>query len=447
MSFANRFGKGLLASLENEQDVVAEEVVETADNAEADLAEAAEVEVELAETTDAIDEGAEDAETLEEIADVLEETEQEGGADPVTAQVAEVAVEAIYKRLGLAKAKPLAHGLESFSDKATRLDATRLSVEGIRETAKRVWEAIYAMLMKIKDFLVRIYKAIFDSHTKLINRAEKIKKVAQEATAGATKEKEVTGNFIRALANGDRFDKAYALKSVDSLEQYAKDTAIIVNAAGRFGEVFKVKELVADKAKYESFTGPSVKESSNLKTLSQKAKKYMGLKEDGDSVWLALNENTMGSTTVAVKVAKTGAKGEALMRAIGDMQVKVMPVSDKEISKDAKAPVLTGPEIVALCDSVIEGLKAFEGQKAAMTVSTKGLDNLVKEAKATAAESKEDKEAAERSKVVSKAVRAYGTYVGAVSSQTLKHSAIIARAGLDYAQKSMAAYSTAEAAA
>ena len=65
MSFANRFGKGLLASLENEEEVVAEEVVETADNVEADMAEAAEVEAELAETTDAIDEGAEDAETLE----------------------------------------------------------------------------------------------------------------------------------------------------------------------------------------------------------------------------------------------------------------------------------------------------------------------------------------------------------------------------------------------
>ena len=161
MSFANRFGKGLLASLENEQDVVAEEVVETADNVEADLAEAAEVEAELAETTDAIDEGAEDAETLEEIADVLEETEQEGGADPVTAQVAEVAVEAIYKRLGLAKAKPLAHGLESFSDKATRLDATRLSVESIRETAKKVWEAIKKMLTRVKDFIVNFFKAIY----------------------------------------------------------------------------------------------------------------------------------------------------------------------------------------------------------------------------------------------------------------------------------------------
>ena len=42
MSFSNRFGKGLLASMESEQDVV-EEVLDTAENVEADLGEAAEI--------------------------------------------------------------------------------------------------------------------------------------------------------------------------------------------------------------------------------------------------------------------------------------------------------------------------------------------------------------------------------------------------------------------
>ena len=90
MSFSNRFGKGLLASMESEQDVV-EEVLDTAENVEADLGEAAEVAGDIDDGIAAIDQGEADAETLETIADTLEETEQEGGADPVTARVAEVA--------------------------------------------------------------------------------------------------------------------------------------------------------------------------------------------------------------------------------------------------------------------------------------------------------------------------------------------------------------------
>ena len=160
MSFSNRFGKGLLASMESEQDVV-EEVLDTAENVEADLGEAAEVAGDIDDGIAAIDQGEADAETLETIADTLEETEQEGGADPVTARVAEVAVEAIYARLGITR-KPVS-SMEAFGDKATRVRATQLSVEGIREVVRSVWEAVKKVLLQIKEWIMKFVDSIFNA--------------------------------------------------------------------------------------------------------------------------------------------------------------------------------------------------------------------------------------------------------------------------------------------
>ena len=437
MSFSNRFGKGLLASMESEQDVV-EEVLDTAENVEADLGEAAEVAGDIDDGIAAIDQGEADAETLETIADTLEETEQEGGADPVTARVAEVAVEAIYARLGITR-KPVS-SMEAFGDKATRVQATKLSVEGIREVVEKVWEAVKGILAKIKDWLVNFYKSIFDAQVKLQKRAEGILEKAK-TLSGTPAEAQVEGSFIKDLAKDGGFDKTYAIGSVAGLKPYAASVRDFGEGSKKFADSLKASALIADKEAFDGWGGTELFAGQQLPT---QVKKWFGLVDDNENVWLALGKADVGSSIVAVKAPAKSLKGADAFKATSKMEVRIVPQSNKEVGKDTKAPTLNASEIAALCQDVIDGMKAFEGVKAAVNKAVLGLEVTMKEADVAGKQLKdEDKEAANRSKLVAGAVRGYGKAVSGISIQALRHATMVGRAGLAYAEKSMAAHKAA----
>lgn len=437
MSFSNRFGKGLLASMESEQDVV-EEVLDTAENVEADLGEAAEVAGDIDDGIAAIDQGEADAETLETIADTLEETEQEGGADPVTARVAEVAVEAIYARLGITR-KPVS-SMEAFGDKATRVNATKVSVEGIREVVRSVWEAVKGILARIKDWLVNFYKSIFDAQVKLQKRAEGILEKAK-TLSGTPAEAQVEGSFIKDLAKGSTFDKGYALSSVAGLKPYAAGVRDFGEGSKKFADSLKASALIADKKAFDAWTGTDLTTGPDLPT---QVKKWFNLVDDKDNTWCALGKAGIGSAIVAVKSPIVGVKGADAFKATAKMEVRLVANSDKQVGKDTKAPTLDASEIAALCQDVIDGMKAFEGVKAAVNKAVLGLEVTMKEADVAGKQLKdEDKEAANRSKLVAGAVRGYGKAVSGISILALRHATMVGRAGLAYAEKSMAAHKAA----
>ena len=181
----------LYASMESEETGVTSEVT-TDDVVEAQEAteEVANAEGEAAEVQDAIEEGAQDAETLETVADTLEETIEDGGADPATAQMAEVAVESIYRRLGIEKkAMP---ALESFNDKEQRIRATKLAIEDIRETASKIWETIvnffkslWAALGRMWQHLVNLFRNNVKVINNLIAEVNKVTEVEKELKGGA----------------------------------------------------------------------------------------------------------------------------------------------------------------------------------------------------------------------------------------------------------------------
>ena len=441
MSFSNRFGKGLLASLESEEEVVdAVDVVdaEDADNVEGAMAEVAEVETEISDTSDAIEQGAQDAEALDAIADTVEETEQEGGADPVVAQVAEVAVEAIYRRLGLTS-KPIA-SLESFGDKATRIEATRLAVEGWRETAKTIWEAIVKLFNRIKDAVINFFTSLFVASERTLKRAKSLKEAASKAQ-GAPKEKEVSGSFVRTLAKGKTFDKGYALTSVKNITKYAAEIGSLAATLDKTATSFDVAKMVNDKAAYDSFSNVVVQ---GTVAIDEPSKKWFGLKADENSYWAKTNLSEVGSSYVAVRIPKDSASGESAFKAFSVMETRVLSVDKEVLSKDAAAPALNKDEVEKLINDAIAGMEAFNKQKADMNKLVSALGEVQKKAKEAGGKSGNE-EGAARGKVVAGAVKGYGKLVAGIATQTTKQAVAVAQAGLDYAQKSLKNMEAAEA--
>ena len=162
---------------------------------EQEIAEVQEEGGEVEDLNTAIEEAVEDVGTLEDTADVLEESVAEGGEgiDEAGAEIAEIAVESLCRRLGIKK--KVMPAMEGFASANSRVTATRVALEGFKDTIARAWAAIksaFATLWtKIKAFL----DSVLNANTKLKNAAEAAKKqvegVKGKTAAAAEFEKEV----------------------------------------------------------------------------------------------------------------------------------------------------------------------------------------------------------------------------------------------------------------
>ena len=132
------------------EDEIVDEVVITTD----DVIEASEEEsrlnnsiCEIAEISDAIDSGEEEVVNLNAIANQLENTVPNGGAEPVSAHIAEIAVESIYRRLGITK--PIIPAIENFNDINSRKLATEHTIKSIRDTSNKIEVTLEGFLEKL----------------------------------------------------------------------------------------------------------------------------------------------------------------------------------------------------------------------------------------------------------------------------------------------------------
>lgn len=158
----------LLSEVAN--DPVQEVAMETPEEAAQSTAQVEESYATVDQAMEAIDEALGSAQTLDKVADSMEKIEASGGMDENMAAVAEVAIESLYKKLGVKKSALLA--METYSSEQTRKSATALALENIQETAKKVWQAILNMLKQAYEFVKNFFKAVFDKNTKIANAAK-----------------------------------------------------------------------------------------------------------------------------------------------------------------------------------------------------------------------------------------------------------------------------------
>ena len=184
------------------------EVEEGVQEVEADAAN-------VEELVAAVEDAEADAETLGEIEDVMEDSIEEGeGLDETSAELAEVAVESIRVRLGFAPSRTLP-ALESFGSKNSRLTATKIALEGVKENIKKVWEAI-------KKAFQTVWQKIKDFFAKFFTNTEKVKKLAQQLKQKARDTKgKVEKDSVDAagVANSFNVDGKASLDSANTIIQ------------------------------------------------------------------------------------------------------------------------------------------------------------------------------------------------------------------------------------
>jgi len=165
----SKYARGLMFAMEDETelDTNAEASVEddVADiRFEQDVAEIEADGRDLDDGVESVDRTLDDVSTLSDIGDVMEESVENGeGLDEDTAEITQIAVESIYRRLGLRKAKPMP-SLESFSTKNTRVHATRIALEETRsqigKIGSRLVEWIQRMIQHVVDMVKKAWIAI-----------------------------------------------------------------------------------------------------------------------------------------------------------------------------------------------------------------------------------------------------------------------------------------------
>lgn len=125
-----------------------------------------------------------DMATLENITDVIKKS-GDAGLDPFAAEIANVAAESIYARLGVRPSKRHPKvALERFGSSDTRLNATKMALEGFKESVQRIWAAIVAAFKRmgeiLKGFLGKMW-AVFDNTKKKAQALMEITKKLPDA--------------------------------------------------------------------------------------------------------------------------------------------------------------------------------------------------------------------------------------------------------------------------
>lgn len=224
-------GKNGLLALEDEELNPAETGAELGDapeSLETDLMEvneeAGEAEAEQAEVEEA--EGA--AEALEAIAVSLESIAGNGGLDKNGAIMMQHAVQAQYDRVGL-RARPAA-ALESFGGTSSRVGATTISLEDIRDQIKKIWDAIIANIKKAIEWVKERFLKIFGAAEKLEKRADALQKLAADTTGSAKEKSFDNERLVKALHVGNNVNAGEAAQHLASTAEVVFKNAASWNA-------------------------------------------------------------------------------------------------------------------------------------------------------------------------------------------------------------------------
>lgn len=434
-------GRGLLASFENEEDTVdAAPMVEDADNAEAALADAGEVQADINEAEGVVDQAIEDSETLETVASQLESREQSGGATPEEAEMAEITVESICNRLGIAR-NPM-QSMESFSSRSSRVRATRLSVEGIREVGDTIWKYIVKIYKKIKEWVLKAWDYLFDARTKLLARAKALE-ARLEKVEGTPKESAIQGGFIKDLMVGNSFTGventntalAAAVKKVkDAAAVRVGDMAAAIADATGTGAANSTERIISVVEGKVNELAAAVSDSSANSSVISKAKSSKDYK-----IMFA----PLGGEVPVVTIPVAGsAQGIELLKLYKKAKVTTEKSYDK-VNENFKAPVLKEAEMSGAVGKIIAALEDMEDVKKEVNKFRNELEKAIKKLDSVGQTPVKDDASKEINKTAKEAGQVVAVLPRVVSGAITNGSKVIlnyCRAVLDYVQKSAAQY-------
>lgn len=356
-------------ALENEDlevvdgtELSAQDVIEAADAEQEAEVDAAEVD----ELATAIEDAEVAADNLEDVAEVLEEGVESGeGVSEETAQAAEIAVEACLNMLGTShRESSIMPSLESWGSGHSRLSATKIALEGITDTVKKIWERIVKFVkdiwQKVSDFFVKF----FDNTDRLIKNATKLKQEIANKKDYKVKEKEIDNkgaskNFNAGQGNADGKTVIEVVKTHSAIARGSK--GLISGITGTFNAV---KDMINGNdgvqegigSKLEDMVRAAVSAIGQVETTSVQNVTYISLKgtlAGGKKMSFTVDYyNTPSVPAISGPVKKKAPK-------LGYVVTEVKKPAEK------KAKTLTPDEASQVIESVIELGKATASFKEA----------------------------------------------------------------------------------
>ena len=227
--------------------LTAEDMAEAGEGVEEVAVDSAEVD----ELATAIEDAEVAADNLEETAEVLEAGVESGeGVSEETAQAAEIAVEAALNMLGTShRGSSLMPSLESWGSGQSRLQATKIALEGVTDKIKEIWKKIVEFVKMIAQKVVDFFVKFFDNTDRLKKNVAKARAKVNEASGDKPKEANLkSGSVATYFNNGQgKSDFTTAIAIIENHTAQAAGSAALVNAAS--SAVEKLKAFDTDSAK------------------------------------------------------------------------------------------------------------------------------------------------------------------------------------------------------
>ena len=427
-----RHFKGLVTrmALESESEVpgVAEDAaIAGADSAETELVELSEPVAELNEDIAEVEEGNEAAASLESYRDYAASTLATGGMSKETAYAVEMHVEFVSKRVGVSKRFP---AMESFGGATSRVKATNVAMEEIKEKLKEIWTAIVEALKKAAQWVVDNFNKYFGSAEKLQKRAEAIAEKAKSLSGTAEKKTIESAALFKALQIGNRVNNV----SASIADVGAAVTSTYERVSGTYIDVAKkiVTALDTEKADLSGITFAA--------TGNGNAGDAYGTAPEGLS--FNRSDELPGGMAVVEVGPKEAKSGLAAVEAYARAEVSVRPFNPKATAKGEQLPVLTGQDVIKITDGVekiaaaVIGGREIEKElgtelKAVVAAADKHSKNV---------ESGEDADAKKAARALQRAVGNMAKLLVGGPVAVTSYATRTGSAALNYCEKSLAQY-------
>lgn len=351
------------------------EVTEVNDAVAADVAEGAEIASEVVDMEEAVEE----IQGLETISEGVEERVESGeGLSEDAGEMLEVAVESACRRLGIKRSSRLSK--ENFAT-GSKLSATRLSLEGIKETIVKAWEAVKnffkGLWTKIKDFFARI----FTNLPKLRKQVVAMRDRAHETRGVSKKSEKIKTSAAQFSVQG----KANLSNAKDIVGNYYGLLASLPAAFEAFGKGVATATTGITGGTSVDFAAISDAMTSPLKNLDKsttgKKPNEMGdMRFEGDSYGPFLGGQVLAIGRVYHKDAKKEDKSE-------DAAAPFMDLYDPKQTTASDIEALDAKQVIELADSCLQVLDAAEEVErkkskieTALNSAVKAAENVIKSA-------------------------------------------------------------------
>ena len=425
---------------------------------------------------------------MEEIYDDMRISLQNGGMNPDMARMAKRYADRTLARVGMSNPIPSCEAFGGFGD---RFVATSVSMEGVGDAIKNIWEKIKTWFNNMWKNIRTYWQKVWDASPKLKARAEALRKKADDLGGKTATEKtiDVGSDLVKKLHN-DSGKLPSVQEMTGVMEKVSKLTQLLFG--DYYAQALKFAEHYGDKlagvneptaANLEGLglgAGDLVSPASVLKT------KATGLLTDNeaakskfaDATVVATSDSLFGGQVVAVatfatgvgteddpttggdgepkqgepeqgepKPASAGGSGTAAkFNSFGKNTVKLMTLLEKspEVSEATMATMALGDvqklcdEVIKLCDSISSYRKDWEMAEKAQAKIMRAGDNFSRAAGKSTEKGGDDVSAATAAVKLTKTA---GEWIAQPNQNFSRYAMESAKAVLMVCDKSLAQYS------